>query len=211
MRMFSWPLSWAWPCIPPRLPPPPYKSIYCLLFLALCHFPFFMISSLWSCVSFSSPRHGCRPSCSPRALRLPFANETRAASPPGFCHPAVSFLKYKLIFIQWSSWANLILFTEKLIITWSIKKFEKKGLSEELGSRHKESKQKFSLFIYLFNIPGWVNRTTTKKNFALMFWSLGNPRRQGGLEPGFSGSLPTTCLLASEKAQRTPQNWTVGD
>lgn len=37
---------------------------------------------------------------------FPLANETRAAYLPCFCNPAVSFLKYKLIFIQWSSCAG---------------------------------------------------------------------------------------------------------
>lgn len=123
---------------------PPSKSIYCLLFLALSHFPSFMISSLWWCVSFSSPRHGCPPSCSLWALELPLTNETRAASLPGFCHPAVSFLKYKLIFIQWSSWANLIPFTEELI-TWGIKKvLREKHIWENMGVGGKRVKQKLN-------------------------------------------------------------------
>lgn len=114
-----------WLCTRLRLFPPS-KSIYFLLFLARPHFPFFMISSLWSCVSFFSPPW--LPASSLPALELPFANETRAASLPGFCHPAVSFLKYTLIFIQWSSWANLTSFTEELIITGGTKKV--------LGERH---------------------------------------------------------------------------
>lgn len=37
---------------------------------------------------------------------FPLANETKAAYLPCFCSPAVSFLKHKLIFIQWSSCAG---------------------------------------------------------------------------------------------------------
>lgn len=39
---------------------------------------------------------------------------------------------------------------------------------------------------------GEQNNNNNKKNFSLMFWSLGNPGRQGGLEPGFPGALPIT-------------------
>lgn len=43
-----------------------FKSIYCMFFLAHSHFPFFIISSLWSSVSFFFFLcHGCSPSCSP--------------------------------------------------------------------------------------------------------------------------------------------------
>lgn len=86
------------------------KPIYCLFFLAYSHFQFFIISSLWSSVSFFFFFPLSVMAALPVVLlwgpEFPLANETRAAYLPCFCNPAVSFLKYKLIFIQWSSCAG---------------------------------------------------------------------------------------------------------
>lgn len=108
--------------------------IVCFLFFSP---PWLLASSLW-------------------ALRLPFLNETRAASYPGFCHPAVSFLKYTLIVIQWSSWANLAPSTEELIITWGIKKV--------LGKRH------------IWKIWGMGRRRV--KRSEVYFWNVLKKRRK---------------------------------
>lgn len=84
-----------------------FKSIYCMFFLAHSHFPFFIISSLWSSVSFFFfSVMAALPVVLLWGPEFPLANETRAAYLPCFCNPAVSFLKYKLIFIQWSSCAG---------------------------------------------------------------------------------------------------------
>lgn len=84
-----------------------FKSIYCMFFLARSHFPFFIISSLWSSVSFFFfSVMAALPVVLLWGPEFPLANETRAAYLPCFCNPAVSFLKYKLIFIQWSSCAG---------------------------------------------------------------------------------------------------------
>lgn len=60
-------LYFSVPPIPPGCWFVGFFSIYYLFFLAPSHFPFFIISSLWSSVSFFFfvLCHGCSPSCSP--------------------------------------------------------------------------------------------------------------------------------------------------
>lgn len=49
------------PCFACLLVSPASRSIYCMLFLASSHFPFFTISSLWWRISFSSPEVAASP------------------------------------------------------------------------------------------------------------------------------------------------------
>lgn len=69
---------------------------FSLLVLYDLLFPFFFFSSVMAAL----------PVVLLWGPEFPLANETRAAYLPRSCNPAVSFLKYKLIFIQWSSCAG---------------------------------------------------------------------------------------------------------